>query len=92
MWINAVAQNFNSIGIAFGSMISFASYNRFHNNFLYDTLAVSIINAFTSLLVGIFTFATIGNIAVEHNTEVEKVISDSNFIILYILIKTIPLF
>ncbi|XP_077286192.1 solute carrier family 6 member inebriated isoform X2 [Arctopsyche grandis] len=77
VWINAVAQNFNSIGIAFGSMISFASYNRFHNNFLHDTLAVSFVNAITSLLVGIFTFATIGNIANEQNTDVESVISDS---------------
>ena len=28
VWVNAAAQNFNSIGIAFGSMITFASYKR----------------------------------------------------------------
>ncbi|XP_011138636.1 sodium- and chloride-dependent GABA transporter ine isoform X1 [Harpegnathos saltator] len=76
VWINAAAQVFNSVGIAFGSMICFASYNRFHNTILVDTVAVSLINAFSSLLVGIFSFATIGNIALEQNTSVEDVLTD----------------
>ncbi|GBP30440.1 Sodium- and chloride-dependent GABA transporter ine [Eumeta japonica] len=76
-WVNAASQIFNSIGIAFGSMIMFASYNRFDNNLLHDTVAVSLVNAVTSLIVGIFTFATIGNIAYEQNTDVEHVIADS---------------
>ncbi|XP_026468033.1 sodium- and chloride-dependent GABA transporter ine-like [Ctenocephalides felis] len=76
VWINAAAQNFNSIGISFGSMISFASYNKYNNNILHDTLAVSVVNAATSLLVGILAFATIGNIALEQNTNIEDVISD----------------
>ncbi|XP_063984488.1 sodium- and chloride-dependent GABA transporter ine [Diachasmimorpha longicaudata] len=76
VWVNAAAQIFNSVGIAFGSMICFASYNKFHNNILVDTVAVSLINAFTSLLVGIFAFATIGNIAQEQNMSVEAVLTD----------------
>lgn len=79
-WVNAASQIFNSIGIAFGSMIMFASYNRFDNNFLHDTLAVSLVNAVTSLIVGIFTFATIGNIAFEQNTPVNVVIADSKYL------------
>lgn len=76
VWVNAAAQNFNSFGVAFGSMISFASYNRYNNNILHDTLAVSFVNGITSLLVGIFAFAVIGNIATEQNTSIEDVISD----------------
>jgi solute carrier family 6 GABA transporter-like protein 6/8/11/12/13 len=76
VWVNAAAQNFNSLGIAFGSVMSFSSYNRFNNQILYDTLAVSTINGFTSILVGIFAFATIGNIALEHGTPIESVVSD----------------
>ncbi|KAF4519723.1 hypothetical protein B566_EDAN017597 [Ephemera danica] len=76
VWINAVAQNFNSLGVAFGSVIAFASYNRFNNQIVFDTLAVSLVNAVTSLLVGIFAFATIGNIAWEQNTTVENVVTD----------------
>lgn len=93
VWINAAAQNFNSLGIAFGSMISFASYNKYNNNFLHDTLAVSFVNAITSLLVGIFAFATIGNIAYEQSTNVEDVISDgklnlkNNFDLVFIMQK-----
>jgi len=74
--VNAAAQNFNSLGIAFGSVMSFASYNRFSNQILVDTLAVSTINGFTSILVGLFAFATIGNIAVEQGTPIEDVVSD----------------
>ncbi|KAK9881778.1 hypothetical protein WA026_017296 [Henosepilachna vigintioctopunctata] len=76
VWVNAAAQTFNSMGIAFGSMISFASYNRYNNSILQDTVAVSVVNLVTSLVVGIFAFATIGNIATEHNTSIEDVIAD----------------
>lgn len=66
-------------------MISFASYNKYNNTILHDTLAVSFVNAITSLLVGIFAFATIGNIATEQNTSIEDVIDDGKeiFSILY---------
>lgn len=78
--MNAVAQNFNSIGISFGSVISFASYNRYSNQILVDTIAVSIVNAVTSIIVGIFAFAMIGNIAKEHGTNIEDVITDGELI------------
>jgi len=64
------------MGIAFGSVISFASYNRFNNQIVFDTFAVSLVNALTSLLVGIFAFATIGNIAWEQNTRIDNVVTD----------------
>ncbi|XP_065355483.1 sodium- and chloride-dependent GABA transporter ine isoform X2 [Calliphora vicina] len=76
VWINAASQNFNSLGISFGSMISFASYNKYNNNILRDTVAVSVVNILTSLLVGVFAFATLGNLALEQNTNVKDVISD----------------
>lgn len=76
VWINAAGQSFNSLGIAFGSMISFASYNKYNNNILHDTIAVSSVNFLTSMLVGIFSFATIGNIAFEQNLPISQVIED----------------
>lgn len=60
-------------------MICFASYNRFHNTVLVDTIAVSLINALSSLVVGIFSFATIGNIALEQNMSVEDVLTDGTY-------------
>ncbi|CAG9817388.1 unnamed protein product [Phaedon cochleariae] len=76
VWVTAASQTFNSMGCAFGSMICFASYNKFNNNILHDTIAVWLVNGVTSLLVGIFAFATIGNIATEQGTSVEDVIDD----------------
>lgn len=76
IWINAGGQVFNSLGISFGSMIAFASYNKYNNNILHDTLAVSCVNIITSLLVGVFSFATIGNIAFEQGARIEDVITD----------------
>ncbi|KAG5684760.1 hypothetical protein PVAND_013974 [Polypedilum vanderplanki] len=76
VWINAAGQSFNSLGIAFGSMISFASYNKYNNNILHDTIAVSSVNFITSMLVGIFSFAVIGNIAFEKGLSIDKVIED----------------
>jgi hypothetical protein len=43
VWVYAAAQVFNSIGIAFGSMIAFASYNPFHGKiFRYSCLNLKI--------------------------------------------------
>lgn len=81
-----MTQTFNSMGIAFGSMISFASYNKFHNTILRDTLAVSCVNVLTSICVGLFAFATMGNIAKEHNTTIDEVVTDGKyFLSIYIL-------
>ena len=76
VWINAAGQSFNSLGIAFGSMISFASYNKYNNNIVHDTIAVASVNFLTSMLVGIFAFATIGNIAFEQSLPIDRVIED----------------
>lgn len=76
VWINAAGQSFNSLGIAFGSMISFASFNKYNNNILHDTIAVSSVNFLTSMLVGILSFATIGNIAFEQKLPIDQVVED----------------
>ena len=60
VWVYAAAQVFNSIGIAFGSLIAFASYNKFHGPILRDTLIVVIIDAVTCMLCGLAVFSTLG--------------------------------
>lgn len=74
--MSAVGQNLSSIGIAFGLVISFASYNRYDNNILVDTMTISLINGVSSFAVGLFTFATLGSMAKEYDTSVEDVIPD----------------
>ena len=34
VWVNAAAQNFNSLGIAFGGIITMSSYNKFNNRII----------------------------------------------------------
>ncbi|KAJ1522238.1 hypothetical protein ONE63_002545 [Megalurothrips usitatus] len=76
VWVNALAQNFNSLGVALGSVVSLSSYNRYDNPVLVDVLAVSAISVLSSMLVGLFAFATIGNIAHLLRKEVDDVLSD----------------
>lgn len=76
VWVNAASQNFNSIGIAFGSMIAFASYNKFNNNIVLDTWAISITNSITSLLAGTIVFSTLGNIALEQGKSIDDVVAE----------------
>lgn len=74
--MNAVGQNLSSIGVAFGLVISFASYNRYNNSILVDTMTISLVNGASSFAVGLFTFATLGSMAKEYGKSVEDVVPD----------------
>ncbi|XP_039627782.1 sodium- and chloride-dependent GABA transporter 1 isoform X2 [Polypterus senegalus] len=76
VWVNAAAQIFNSIGISFGQMISMASYNKFNNNILRDTLIVSLTNSVTSIFAGFVIFSAIGYMAHIHNLPVDNIATD----------------
>lgn len=76
VWVYAAAQNFNSIGIGFGAMITFSSYNKFTNNVLTDAWVISLVNAGTSLMAGIIVFSTMGNIASEQGRNITDVVAE----------------
>ncbi|TNN51196.1 Sodium- and chloride-dependent GABA transporter ine [Liparis tanakae] len=95
VWVNAAAQVFNSLGIAFGSMISMASYNKFNNNILRDALIVSLTNSFTSILAGFVIFSAIGYMAHIHNLPVENIATDGPglvFVVYPEVLSTMPFY
>ncbi|XP_072251107.1 sodium- and chloride-dependent transporter XTRP3-like [Leuresthes tenuis] len=59
-WINAGTQIFFSLGLGFGSLIAFSSYNQYHNNFERQAIVISLINSGTSIFSSIVTFAIYG--------------------------------
>ena len=67
---------FNSVGIAFGSLIAFSSYNKFRGPVLRDTLIVTMVDAVISLMCGCAVFAVLGNLAHEQGKQVDQVVAD----------------
>ncbi|XP_029440218.1 sodium-dependent neutral amino acid transporter B(0)AT2-like [Rhinatrema bivittatum] len=60
VWRQAATQVFFALGLGFGSVIAYSSYNCRTNNCHFDAILVSFINFMTSILATLVVFAVLG--------------------------------
>ena len=70
VWIAAYSQIFFSLSIAFGIMVTYASYRRRRSNLTAPGLVVAFANSSFEILAGIGVFATLGFLAFQQGIEV----------------------
>lgn len=72
VWLAAVAQIFYSMSVAFGIMLTYASYLRKKSNLTGTGLVAGFANSSFELLAGIGVFATLGYMAHLQHTSVDQ--------------------
>lgn len=87
VWLEAGTQIFFSLGLAFGGLIAFSSYNPANNNCYRDALLVSFTNCGTSMFAGIVVFSIIGFKA---TSTYEKCLADRNASIMANITTNLP--
>ncbi|XP_023666958.1 sodium-dependent dopamine transporter [Paramormyrops kingsleyae] len=93
VWIEAATQICFSLGVGFGVLIAFSSYNKFSNNCYRDAIITSSINSLTSFFSGFVIFSYLGYMSQKHNVALEEVATDGPglvFIIYPEAIATLP--
>jgi len=74
VWSDAATQIFFSLGVAFGGLMTMASYNEFDNSIMQDTFIVCLGNCFSSVFAGFAVFSFLGNMAYNNCVPVDEVV------------------
>ncbi|XP_048777264.1 sodium- and chloride-dependent glycine transporter 1 [Ostrea edulis] len=75
VWGDAAVQIFYSVGMAWGGLITMASYNKFNNNCYRDAMMVPLINCGTSVFAGLVIFSILGFMSHETGVDITKVVT-----------------
>lgn len=89
VWANAAIQNFNSIGVAFGGLISMSSYNPQNKPILKNVLFIACTDAFTSIVCGTTVFSVLGYIAKSQSKEIEDILEQGPGLVFMVLPEAI---
>merc|ERR1712038_1514573 len=73
VWRNAAEQMFFSLGISWGGLMMFGSYNKFHNKINIDAAVVSSLDFLTSLIASVVIFSVLGHQAKNLGVDIEDV-------------------
>ncbi|XP_050448009.1 sodium-dependent nutrient amino acid transporter 1-like isoform X2 [Cataglyphis hispanica] len=69
VWYAAITQSFFSLGICFGAVTMYSSYNNFEHNASRDCTIVTTLDLCTSLMAGTTIFGILGNLAHEIGSD-----------------------
>ncbi|XP_070557643.1 sodium-dependent proline transporter-like [Ptychodera flava] len=75
VWGDAAVQIFYSLGPAWGGLLTFASFNRFHHNCWRDSIIVPLVNSGTSIYGGLAIFSVLGYMAHSIGKPVDEVVT-----------------
>lgn len=89
VWAYAAIQNFNSIGVAFGGLISMSSYNHKNKPIGGNVISIAFIDAFTSIICGTTVFSVLGYIAKSQSKEIEDIIEQGPGLVFMVLPEAI---
>ncbi|XP_067929666.1 sodium-dependent proline transporter-like [Watersipora subatra] len=81
IWVDATTQIFYSLGLSGGSVMTYASYNRYNNNVLRDCLIVGIGNSLTSFFAGFPVFCVAGYMAQRMGTDIRNVVKSGSALV-----------
>ncbi|CAF4053272.1 unnamed protein product [Adineta steineri] len=73
VWIAAASQVTFSLSVAFGPLLGYASFNKFHANYLRDCIFVTACDCFTSVFAGFAIFSILGYMSFKTGLPIDQV-------------------
>ncbi|CAF1230475.1 unnamed protein product [Rotaria sp. Silwood1] len=73
VWIAAASQVTFSLSVGFGSILGYASFNKFKSNYLRDCIIVTVCDCFTSVFAGFAVFPILGFMSYKTGLPVDQV-------------------
>ncbi|XP_063399274.1 sodium- and chloride-dependent glycine transporter 1-like [Mytilus trossulus] len=74
VWLEAALQVFYSLGPGWGPLISMASFNKFDNNILRDSIMLTFIGEGTSIHSGLVIFTVLGFMAAKLSLPIDQIV------------------